>query len=95
WPAPLRTECRVPAVSVVDPSPARVRAVAERARAHGHRPVLAAAEPASAAQTLRALGGQDVHRVVHLRSTEDRRLLTEPPRSAGYLAVDLWLARPS
>ncbi|MGN6334407.1 MAG: hypothetical protein ACTHOD_22585 [Motilibacteraceae bacterium] len=94
WPAPLRTECGVPAVSVVDPSPARVRAVAERARARGHRPVLAAAEPASAAQTLRALDGQDVRRVVHLRSTEDRRLLREPPRSAGYLAVDLWLALP-
>ncbi|HEU4676726.1 MAG TPA: hypothetical protein VFS29_12095, partial [Motilibacteraceae bacterium] len=41
WPAPLRTACGVPAVSVLDPSPARVRAVAERARTRGYRPVLA------------------------------------------------------
>lgn len=93
WPAPLRTECGVPAVSVVDPTPQRVRAVADRARAQGRRPVLAAAEPAAAAATLRALGGEDPRRVVDLTSSEDRRLLTRPPRSAGYLAVVLWLAR--
>ncbi len=95
WPQVVRGVCGVPAAvvhldQISDPIEARavMTRIAGRVLAAGHRPVLLTAD---SPDPLVRLGLQPVH-VAAVRSQEDPRLLTTPPRGSTLLTVDVWSA---
>jgi hypothetical protein len=94
WPQVLRGVCGVPTLAL-RPSPTRavpptsLQRVVAAVEAAGRRPVLVTADGERVLTDI----GASPRRVVHLRTTEDARLLTRRPGSGVPLSVDLWMAR--
>lgn len=85
----VRGMCGLPAARTAGgTAPGDVRRVAGKVHAAGRRPVIMAARPEQVAPY------GTPRRLLHVRTRQDGRTLTEPPGGTWGLSMDVWIAEP-